>query len=177
MLFNRIMVVVLIALGLAFFVKVMSKDFEASGDGYDERQKLYRDKGYKYGFYTLLVLIVIGWVNADTLRPLLTTSLAAFILISAGLFITILYWIWKDAYFLPTKQHILWGVLHFLCMSLAQIANLYRTYQYWIEFGQEQSFWAFSESAVTSVLFLFYFLTFTICLLLKFSMEKWGRSE
>ncbi|MGT2754824.1 hypothetical protein [Streptococcus ovis] len=177
MLFNRIMVIVLIALGVAFFAKIIAKDFEALGDGYDERQKMHRDKGYKYGFYTLLLLIVIGWSNADSLGSLMKPSLVAFILISGGLFTTILYWIWKDAYFLPKKQHLLWGVLNFLSMSLLQVTNLYRTYQYWMEFGQGQSFWEFSENALISVLLLFYFLMFTLCLLFKAGIDKWGSSE
>lgn len=177
MLFNRIMVIVLTALGATFFAKIIAKDFEASGDGYDERQKMHRDKGYKYGFYTLLLLIVIGWFNAEDLSTLLSISMAAFILISGGLFATILYWIWKDAYFLPKKQHLLWGVLNFLSMSLLQVANLYRTYQYWMEFGQGQSFWEFSESSLTSVLLLFYFLMFTFCLLFKSGIENWRKKE
>lgn len=87
----------------ALLVKVFAKRLHTNGekkDRYDERQQLLIGKGYKYGFYGMLIYNAFYAVVGSSLGSnLLEPGPAAFLNIAVGLVVFAAYCIWKGAYF------------------------------------------------------------------------------
>ncbi len=86
----------------AVLIKLFFKKFHTDGkkDRYDERQQMLIGKGYKYGFYGILIYnglyAVLGsWLNSSLFSP----GVSAFINVSVGLIVFAAYCVWNGAYF------------------------------------------------------------------------------
>ena len=117
MLVNKVMVVLFLFFGFLFLARLVGKEFDLSAEGYDERQKIYRDRGYKWGFYAILLLLFISIFASEELMPYLTIETLSLLILSAGVFTTMAYWIWTDAYFKPKNKGILSGAFFFLLQA------------------------------------------------------------
>lgn len=87
----------------ALLVKAFIRKFHTNGekkDRYDERQHMLIGKGYKYGFYGIMVYdglyaVVGSWLDSSLMVP----GIAAFVNIAVGLAVFATYCIWNGAYF------------------------------------------------------------------------------
>lgn len=84
-------------------VKACTRKFHTNGekkDRYDERQHMLIGKGYKYGFYGIMVYdglyaVAGSWLDSSLMVP----GVAAFMNIAVGLAVFATYCIWNGAYF------------------------------------------------------------------------------
>jgi len=81
------------------FFKLMNKNGKLKTD-YDERQEALRDKGYKYGFWTLSALlgVLIILDVAEVVIPIIPMVLY-FSIFFIGAVVSCVYCIWTGAYF------------------------------------------------------------------------------
>ena len=177
MLVNKVMVVLFLFFGFLFLARLVGKEFVLSGDGYDERQKIYRDRGYKWGFYAILLLLFISMFASEELRPYLTIETLSLLILSAGVFTTMAYWIWTDAYFKPKHKGILSGAFFFLIQAGLQVNWILSDYRYWQALGETETIWEFSDSLPFYLLAATCFLFLGVSLLVKYALEKWGTKE
>lgn len=91
-----------LAIGLVIIV-ILLKVTKTDGDmkcKYDERQSGVRGKGFRLGFFTLMIYdAVYGLMNALLEKPLLDTSSAMVLGICLSIAVYAVYCIWNDAYF------------------------------------------------------------------------------
>lgn len=91
-----------IGLGLALaaiIVMICSKTGRIKSE-YDERQIQAQGKGFKYGFFTsLAVMFILFFACSVEVNIPLNKSLCAFIPVFAGGCVSVIYIIWKEAYF------------------------------------------------------------------------------
>ncbi|MEE1411031.1 MAG: hypothetical protein U0J83_03315 [Bulleidia sp.] len=67
--------------------------------GYDERQEIIRGRGYKYGFLTLVFLETVILLSKDFFMDIpIEFCLLMMACVMIGCLVTILYWIWRGAY-------------------------------------------------------------------------------
>lgn len=67
--------------------------------GYDERQEIVRGKGFKFGFLTLIFLETVILLGKEMMEDIpMEFRLVMMACVMTGCLVTILYWIWKDAY-------------------------------------------------------------------------------
>ncbi len=67
---------------------------------YDERQELIRGRGYKLGFFTLLILEVVSILLKEFYGELpVEASMEQFILICLSIMVFVSYAIWNEGYF------------------------------------------------------------------------------
>lgn len=97
---------------------------------FDERQELVRGRGYKYAFFTILILLTLDLLiesfGAFETLPV-TRTLAAFIIILAGVMVYALYCIKNDSYFgvgtdARTYRAVMWVVI--VCNIISGITGL-----------------------------------------------------
>ncbi|MBQ6314410.1 MAG: hypothetical protein IJI11_02265 [Mogibacterium sp.] len=96
----------------------------------DDRQELVRGRGYKYAFFTILILLTLDLLiesfGAFETLPV-TRTLAAFIIILAGVMVYALYCIKNDSYFgvgtdARTYRAVMWVVI--VCNMISGITGL-----------------------------------------------------
>ena len=88
---------------LLFLIRKAGGRFEISwqikGDSYDERQQIERGKGYKAGFYTLVIYVFAASVLNDVFNiPLLMSFAGMWLGVSAALLVFAVHCIRSDAY-------------------------------------------------------------------------------
>ena len=177
MLVNKVMVVLVLFFVFLLLARMVGKEFDLSGDGYDERQKIYRDRGYKWGFYAILLFLLISLFAAEEIKPYFSIGGLSLFIISAGLFTTMAYWIWTDAYYKPKEKGVLSGAFFFLLQSGLQVNWFLSDYRYWQALGETKTFWEFSDSLPFYLLAATCFFLLGISLLVKYALEKWGTKE
>lgn len=89
---------------------------------YDERQETLRSKGYKYGFFTLIITnTCYGMLTQLISKPFAEPLVANFICICLGIFVYATYSIWKESYFAinepPKRSMIIFSVLGLINLS------------------------------------------------------------
>lgn len=66
---------------------------------FDERQELIRGRGFKYGFYTLLIyMFFYGFLESALEHPFIDPMVGAYIGCMVGIVVWAGYGIWNDAY-------------------------------------------------------------------------------
>lgn len=65
---------------------------------YDERQEIIRGRGFKYGFYTLLIYFALDIFLEELLERFAEQSVILFIGMCLGLAVYAVYGIWNDGY-------------------------------------------------------------------------------
>ena len=90
-----------IALGLVVTVAVLKA---VKKDGrikcrYDERQVLVQGRSFKYGFYTLLVCLMLDVFLGDLADPYVDHGVIVFLCLAVGVIVGAGYAIWNDGYF------------------------------------------------------------------------------
>ncbi len=67
---------------------------------FDERQEIIRGKGFKYGFFTILISLALALLlDSANMLPMMHSSLLYTLSIFAGLFVFAEYCAWNEAYF------------------------------------------------------------------------------
>jgi len=66
---------------------------------YDERQKLIRGEGYKYGFFTVLICDLLYSLFYEEIQTFLKTEHIMFLTILIGIAVYASYCIWNDGYY------------------------------------------------------------------------------
>ena len=99
---DRIIIVftVLISVLLAVVLVASVQTGDSMKQNYDERQELARGHGFKYGFYTILILSFVEFTleMADVYLPM-SAGLSSLLCVLLGVGVYMVYCIWKDAYF------------------------------------------------------------------------------
>ena len=89
---------ILVGLLFAFILmRYMNRDHKAKTE-YDEMQKIIRNQGYKYGFYTMLIVECILALIPSFIRIPAAPIVIHFIPIFFGVTVHACYCIWKGAY-------------------------------------------------------------------------------
>ena len=89
---------VLVGLVIAvILLRYMNKDRKVRTE-YDEMQKIIRNQGYKYGFYTILIFEAILCLIPSFVRIPAEPIIVHFLPIFLGVTVHASYCIWKDAY-------------------------------------------------------------------------------
>lgn len=65
---------------------------------YDERQEVVRGRGFKYGFFTMLIYFAAETLFGSFLELFADRSVISFIGLCLGVAVYAVYGIWKDAY-------------------------------------------------------------------------------
>lgn len=109
------------AVGILFGIMckvLMAKFFTKDKSGkskYDERQKIVRGRGYKYGFFTLLICMALDILLGTTLEMYIDRSVLIFTSLCLAVVVHAAYSIWNDGYFSineePTKIIIVLSVI------------------------------------------------------------------
>lgn len=88
-------------------------------NNYDERQNYERERGYGYGFKTLLVInaAIILLRSADII--IMDADILAVVNVYAGIFVFVIYSLIKGAYFGPKNKSVLYPIL---CVLLGILA-------------------------------------------------------
>lgn len=83
---------------VAIFLKITKKDGKMKCK-YDERQMLARGKGFKYGFFTLMLYdFIYGVLDIAIEKPFVDSLVAMTIGVVLSIAVYVVYCIWKDAY-------------------------------------------------------------------------------
>ena len=95
-----IVLVLAISALLIVVLLAMTQKGEGLKQNYDERQELLRGKGFKYAFYTMLILnfALFTFETAEVYLPM-SAGIAMFFSELIGVGVYAVYCIWKDAYF------------------------------------------------------------------------------
>lgn len=89
-----------IGAGLLFGILIITTRNHSLRQEYDERQELVKGKGFKYGFFTMLIAnLGTGYLNILLLEPIMDVTFAMVLAASLGILVSVHYCIWKDAYF------------------------------------------------------------------------------
>lgn len=117
---------------VAVFLKVTKTD-GASKCKFDERQQLVRGKGFKYGFFTMLIcnaLLMMKEKFVETAHFPIENAALLFIGICIGVLVYVSYCIWNEGYFAlnenPKKVLIGFGVITIanILIGLVRMENI-----------------------------------------------------
>lgn len=106
----------LCGIGFGLLVLWIVKRDRALKCKYDERQELVRGKGFKYGFYTMILYNFL-YASSELIfeKSYMDGSVAGLISIFLGMAVSICYCIWKDSYISlnenPKQMMIVFAVL------------------------------------------------------------------
>lgn len=161
-----------LVLGLILFViilKVTKKDGKIKCQ-YDERQELARGKGFKYGFFTIVICnTCMGFYSTSVEQSIFHPFISYIISIFVGVTVFVVYCIWKDAYISlnENRQKVL------ISFGLIAVAN----FVIWISNGEgidsfftKEGIW-FSLSS-TNLFCAIIFVIIFITVLLKDILDK-----
>lgn len=79
-------------------LRMLKKKYRVDVREYDERQNLARGRAYKYGFITMLVLVVLERLAHEAGFVLLDSMQGTALLCLIGLFVFVVSCIWQEAY-------------------------------------------------------------------------------
>lgn len=102
---NRAMIIgigcgIIVGLIVAFILLLVMKTDGSLKSKYDERQELVRGRGFKYGFFTMMVYYVIYGFLGVALEKMPVDHLVGCILgILLGVLVCACYAIWNEGYF------------------------------------------------------------------------------
>lgn len=145
---------------IAIILKITKTDGSIKCN-YDERQQLVRGKGFKYGFFTLIIcnFLALG-LSSFTKKQYIESEVFMIISILIGVFVYAVYCIWNDAYFSlnesPKKV-----LIAFALIALLNIGLGYRNYLRGILF-QNGVLTIHCTNLFCGVLFLLIFLVLAI---------------
>ncbi len=90
----------LLGLMLVVLLLTVTKKGEDTRCKFDERQELLRGRGFKYGFFAMLISLFVLYIlgGMDMISPWLAENQLGVILV-VGMVVCICYCIWNDAYF------------------------------------------------------------------------------
>lgn len=91
---------VLVGVVLVAFILKATKTDGTMKCKYDERQQIVRGKGFKYGFFTLMIYnFLYAAVESSMERRYMDTWTAMILGIAAGVLVYVSYCIWNEGYF------------------------------------------------------------------------------
>ena len=119
----EIMLPVLIALILVVVVMLTTRRYRKSHSDYDEMQMMNRDKGYKVGFFTILIMLAVEIFASEIIGlKLMDVAMMLFIPLMTGVTIYACYSIVKGAFFAINDKGISYTVMIGV-MALCNIAT------------------------------------------------------
>lgn len=84
---------------IAILLKITKTDHSMKCK-YDERQELIRGKGFKYGFFTLIIFnFLAAMLSSFVEKPHIEAEALMIIGILIGIFVYVTYCIWHESYF------------------------------------------------------------------------------
>lgn len=93
-------VAVLLGAGVVCGILIVTTKNYSLKREYDERQELVRGKGFKYGFFTMLITnFILSYLNLYLSKPIMDMSFAMILSMSLGVLVCVHYCIWKEGYF------------------------------------------------------------------------------
>lgn len=88
---------------ITVFIRIILKKIRTNGRircEYDERQELSRGKGFKYGFFTLLIMnMLLAFYNEIAVQPITDIYNMQIMTSCIGILVYVIYCIWHDCYF------------------------------------------------------------------------------
>lgn len=112
----------LLTVWIIVFIKMVyeSKKNGVKNDDYDERQQLVRYRGYKYGFFVIVIFLVcVCLIEGITNRHFIDTDAVTIIGICVSVGVHVTYCIWNEGYF-PVKNNRKAFII-FIIMALATV--------------------------------------------------------
>ncbi|MGT2911550.1 hypothetical protein ACVR1I_07550 [Streptococcus cameli] len=174
MLIKQIVVVAFLLLGLLLSIYMVSKEKIVNNETFDERQILYRNKGYKWGFSTMVVTLVVCQFSASFLENYLSLDSVLVLVLGSGFTVALTYWIWNDAYYKPKEyRSFIWPGLFSLAMAALGMKGAHSDYQVWLASEQGLESWKiFLDEVAYKGTFFLTELSLGLALLTKFVLEK-----
>ena len=111
----------LLGLMLVVLLLTVTKKGEDTRCKFDERQELLRGRGFKYGFFAMLISLFVLYIlgGMDMISPWLAENQLGVILV-VGMVVCICYCIWNDAYFALNENRTMLVVI-FIAAGLSNL--------------------------------------------------------
>lgn len=155
------------------FMALKASQKSTSLPEFDERQQIIRGKGFKYGFFAILISEGIAlFVDSTNALPMIDSSVLYVVSIFVGLFIFAVYCAWNEAYFaLNQNSRFMIIYLSFIGILNAVIFVLNVIRGNVIENGK------ITMSFLNLICALFFLALFTVCAVKKAINAKEDTSE
>lgn len=116
---------VAVGVGLILLIVKFTKTDKSIKSKYDERQKLVQGTAYKYGFFTMMIVVGIQVITGGFFGADLNMACVGFVDIVLGITVYSNYCIWNNVYFAlnenPKRVMIIFAVIGVINLVLAYI--------------------------------------------------------